>query len=159
MIGRVNHVGARFPSARCDRGEHASARLVDQFVFDVSHRVDFANLIISERARNESSGAAFEIPESPLVPVQPMTRLLSEYLFNFLARPGMPRRQIEVAPVDPARLSLGRIPRMMRIRKAHTHTPIVCWLERIQKRDRALSHPVSMVVLTRNRIVLDLGER
>src|ERR1700687_4983743 len=121
------------------------------------HRVDFANLIVSKGAWNESSRAAFEIPESALLSIQPMTRFLREYFFDFLARPGMTRRQIKIAPVDSSRLSLRWIPRMMWIGEAHPYERVVVRVERIQKRDRALSHPVGVVMLARNRIVLDLG--
>src|SRR5260370_37568564 len=110
MTVRQAHSGGPLPPPVPVRRKHAPASFVNQFVLDVRHRVDFANLIVGKRARNESSRPAFEIPESALVPIQPMPRLLREYLFNLLARPRLPRRQIQIAPIDSPRLSLGRIP-------------------------------------------------
>ena len=53
MIGGEDHIGVGVPSALGDAFEHATARLIDEFVLDVNHRVDFAHLIMGQLTRNE----------------------------------------------------------------------------------------------------------
>src|SRR3984957_19944890 len=99
--------------------------------------VDFANLILGELARNETGGAALEVAEAALVPIEPMARLGAEYLFGFFTRAGIACGQIEIAPIDSARLVLRRIPRMVRVGEAHPHEPVVVGVERVEVCDRA----------------------
>src|ERR1039458_10740611 len=85
VVGREEYVGARLPSPLGDSGEHAAASLVDQFVFDVDHRVDFANLILGELARDEAGGGALRVAGAVLVPIEPMARPSAARFFNFFA--------------------------------------------------------------------------
>src|SRR5690242_570913 len=157
MVSGKEHVRVRIPSALRDALEHPPTRLVDKLILDVRQRVDFAHLVMSHLRGNESARRAFTVPKTALVPVQPMTRLLRQNLHDLLARAGMPWRQVEVAPVDPARLRHWWIPRVMRIGKAHPDEPILVRRERIEIGNRAFGNPVSMIVLARNRIVHDFG--
>ena len=88
VVGGEDYVGARLPSALGDAREHAAACLVDQFVLDVGERVDLADLIIGELARDEGAGTALEIAEAAFVPVEPMARLPRRIFSIFSREPG-----------------------------------------------------------------------
>src|ERR1700727_785743 len=94
VVGGEKYVGARFPSALRDAREHAAACLIDQFILDMGERVDFANLILGQLARDEAGGAALEVAEAALVPIEPMARLAGENLFDLFTGAGIAGGQI-----------------------------------------------------------------
>src|SRR5437867_9475426 len=65
----------------------------------------------------------------------------------------MTGRQLEVPPVDAAGFRRGWVPRVMRIREAHPHEPVLVGTERVEERDGAISDPVGMIMLARDGIV------
>ena len=86
-------------------------------------RLVLAHLIVRHATRHEALRPALHVVEAPLVPVEPVVRFLRQDGDDLLVRAGMPRREVELAPVDAAALARGRVPRMMRIGKAHPHEP------------------------------------
>src|SRR5216683_7203870 len=125
MVSGKEHVRVRIPSALRDALEYPPTRLVDKLILDMCQCIDFAHLIVSHLSGNEIARRAFTVAETALVPVQPVTRFLRQNLHDLFPRSGMSRGQVELAPIDAARLRHRRIPRMMRIGEAHPDEPIL----------------------------------
>jgi len=157
VVSGEQDIGAIEPPALRDPTEHPAHGLVDQFVFNVNQRVDLADLIGGHFARHKNPRATFIVAEAALVPVEPVARLLPQDAFNFFARARIAGREIEIAPLDSARFTRGRVPRVMRVGKAHPYEPVVVGLQRIEVGDRPVSDPIGVVVLARNRIIGNLG--
>ena len=69
----------------------------------------------------------------------------------------VPGRQRHLSPVDAVDLGLGRVPRVMRVRKAHPAEPVLVGAQRIEPADRPIGHPVGVVQVAVDRVHLHLG--
>src|SRR5215469_2464506 len=74
VIGGEKDVGARIPAALDNAPDHPAARLIDQLVLDVNHRVDLAHLVVCHLAGYEIQRTALDVAETALVPVKPVAR-------------------------------------------------------------------------------------
>src|SRR6266536_4435066 len=69
----------------------------------------------------------------------------------------MPGGEVDVLPRDAFALRRRRVPRVMWVREAHPHEPVVFVRERVEERDRAVGDPVGVVQVARDRVDLRLG--
>ncbi len=125
VVGGEQHVGVVAPAAPFDAREHAAARVVDQFVLDVVHRVDLAHLVRSQIARTKAA-RRFQIASTANRRSSPASGAVCR---RANARPSAesPRIQVgqrHVAPVHARTLRCRRIPRMVRIGKTEPHEPV-----------------------------------
>ena len=143
---------------RSARTASTAERVVDELVLDLDSAVDLAVLVVRQARRHEARRPALRVAEAPVVEVEPMPRPLREDRADALGRAGMPARQWTVAEVAAlSHLVPRRIERMVRIRKAHPAEERRVRREGAQPRDRAIGHPVRVVMRARDRVVRDLG--
>ena len=157
MVGGEEHVGVVGPAALGDALQDAPARLVDQLVHHVALGADLAHLVVGERAGTEPAGAPLAVLPAPLVPGQPVRRLLREHGPDGLVGAGVARRQVELAPRHASQLARRRVPRMVGVGEAHPAEPVVVRVERVEPRDGVIGDPVGVVPVAGDRVVLGLG--
>src|SRR5713226_8000984 len=141
MVSGKEHVRVSVPSALRDALEYAPARLVDKLIFDMCQCIDFAHLVVSHLRGNEIARPAFTVAKTALVPVQPVTRLLRQNLHDLFPRSGMSGGQVEIVPVDTARLRRWWIPRMMRIGEVQPDEPTLLRRYRSEISNRTFGNP------------------
>ena len=159
MIGGEHDVDVVGPTARRNGAQHTGDRLVDELVLDVCECVDLAHLIVGERLRNPTGRCFVVGDELALVPQPPVTGFGVE---NRLALGPIDRvvlGQIEIAPIHAMEFGLRRIPRMMRIGETHPAEPVVVRIQRIEPGDGAIGHPLGVIPLAWNRVVVNLRAR
>jgi hypothetical protein len=157
VIGREEDVRVAIPSPHRDALEHSPARLVDQLVHDVRHRVDLADAVVRDVLRAIRAGTAFGVDERAVPCREPVRRLSREDALDLVLAARVAGREVEVAPVAAPELARGRVPRMVRIGERHPNEPVVVVRERVEIRDRPIGNPISVVPLTRNRVDARLG--
>ena len=157
MVGREDHVRTVRPPSRRDRGQDASARVVDQLVHHVGLGVDLADLIVGQLRRNEARRSALHVRERAVPVTQPVSGLALQDGADPLVRPRVPRGEVEILPGNSLQLRLRRIPRMMRIGERHPTEPRLVVAQGGEPVRCAVGHPVGVVPLPRDRVVLGLG--
>src|SRR5262249_38250471 len=85
VVGGKDDISAMVPFAFGDPVQNPPERFIDEFIFNMDQRVDFADLIRSERAGNKADRAALIVAKPALVPLQPMGRLLTENRLDLFA--------------------------------------------------------------------------
>ncbi|CAB4726152.1 unannotated protein [freshwater metagenome] len=156
VIGGEHDVEVLAPTLDIDRSEHATDGFVDEFVLDMGHRVDFANLIGGKGCRNPLAGSFVIADELSVVPKAPVTWFGIDDRFAFGLVLRITDRKIEFAPVDAMQFGFRWIPRVVRIRETHPAEPVVFAVQTIEPRDRSIGNPIGVVPIARNRVVFDL---
>ncbi|CAB5078157.1 unannotated protein [freshwater metagenome] len=156
MVGGEHDVEIVTPTLGLDRSKNATDGFINEFVFDMSHRVDFTNLIGRECRGNPLSGSFVIADEFSVVPKTPVTRFGIDDRFAFGLVLRIASGKIKFAPVDAMNLGFGRVPRVMWVGKTHPAEPVVFAVQTIEPRDRSIGNPIGVVPIARNRVVFDL---
>ena len=159
MVGGEDDVGLGEPAPPRDGLHHAPAGLVDELVHHVHLGVHLADLIVRQRRRHEGGRTALHVGEPAVPEGEPVRGLAGQDGADGLVRAGVAGRQVEVLPGHPVQLGGGRVPRMVRVGERHPAEPRLVRAERIQPVDREVGHPVGVVPLARDRVVLGLRRR
>ncbi|CAB4577560.1 unannotated protein [freshwater metagenome] len=100
VIGGEDDVEVIAPPLCLDCRENSTDGFVDEFVFDMRHRVDFANLIGGKGGGNPLAGSLVIADEHAVVPKAPVARFGVDDCFAFGLILRIANGKVELAPVD-----------------------------------------------------------
>ncbi len=114
---------------------------------------------MGEPRRHEGGRPALHVGERPVPETEPVRRLAGQDGADRLVGARMAGRQSEVLPRHPGQLRGGWVPRVVGVGEGHPAEPRLVGAERGEPVDGQVGHPVGVVPLPRDRVVLRLGRQ
>ena len=157
VIGGEQDIGVIQPTPRGELIDDASAGGVNQFVLNVIHRIDFANLIRRQIGGTKISRRFQVAPQGPIVVAAPLLRFGVEPTLGCRRILWIQLRQRHIAPRHAPQFTRWGIPRMMRIGETQPDKPVRIRGQGLQPINGALRYPVGVIKLFRHVVVPHLN--